>query len=736
MAVKTESPLDSVVELGLLSAEDLQSAQQSLPAEKRYSKQDLCNELVRRGKLTRFQANNISQGKAKGLVLGSYILEDPLGQGGMGAVFRARHQLMERVAAVKLLPVTLNKDPETVQRFLREVKAAAKLVHPNIVQAYDAGSANGRYFLAMECVDGKTLDKIVKERGRLPVSLALEYIIQTAQGLGYAHQHNIIHRDIKPANLILSAKGRVQILDMGLARILDEKGAKGNLNTGADISMGTVDFMAPEQALAMKKADARSDIYSLGCTLYYLIRGDVMFSGGAATARMLAHQQKHPPSLCEGRSDVPLQLDAIFQRMVAKAPEDRYQKTSQLLADLQKCLTGGVGDTVRASDKTEKITSPPAPNARLATPSVRLKKKKKKKIDPRLQWGILSGVGLLMLIGIIFITWSITNPTKLPPQDGGSQSVPTSRADAPNEKVQKFLGHSAQVEGVAFSSDGRRAVSAGSDKNVILYDVRTQRLERIFAGHTANVYTAVFTNKNRRIVSASADKTVRLWDVDNGNELGQYAHDSGVNCAAVTGDGKRIVSATEDGAIYVWDLEKRQELFRLNGHDGKVWCVALSPDGHRAISSGHDKTVRLWDLDKQQEIRTFNGHGNDVRRVIFSPDGQRALSASWDGTMRLWNVNTGQEIRQFGPGQYYVEGIRFTLDGRWGISSEGPGRFNPNQSIGNDHGICVWDLESGRLIRRLGGIQGKVLEVSLSPDGKRVLFACQDKCVRLWDLPQ
>jgi WD40 repeat protein len=728
MSLKTVSPLESIVQLGLLTAEELHAAEAALPEAKRQVSQEICNELVRRGKLTRFQAKNIVEGKAKGLVLGSYILEEPLGQGGMGAVFRARHTLMERVAAVKLLPTTLNKDAETVQRFTREVKAAAKLVHANIVQAYDAGSANGRYFLAMECVEGKTLDKIVKERGKLPVSLALEYMIQAAQGLGYAHQRNIIHRDIKPANLILSAKGRVQILDMGLARILDEKGAKGNLNTGADISMGTVDFMAPEQALAMKKADARSDIYSLGCTLFYLIRGDVMFSGGAATARMLAHQQKQPPSLCDGRSDVPLQLDAVYQRMVAKAPEDRYQTMAQVVADLQKCLKGGVADTIKASDKTERISM---------TPSVRPPRKKKKKtIDRRLQWGILGGVAFLALIGIIFISWSLTSPINTPPANGVAPTTLTTRADAPTENVQRFLGHSAQVEGVAFSSDGRRVVTAGSDKNVILYDVKTQRLERVFAGHTGNVYTATFTSKNRRIVSASADGTVRLWDVDNGNELAKYSHESGVLCAAISADGKRIVSSTEDGALYVWDLEKRQELFRLNGHDGKVWCVALSPDGHRAISAGHDHTVRLWDLDKHQEIRSFSGHGNDVRRVTFSSDGQRALSASWDGTMRLWNLNTGQEIRQFGPVQYYVEGVRFTPDGRWGISSEGPIRFGPNQTTGNDQGICIWDLESGRLVRRLGGIPGKILELTLSPDGKRVLVACQDKCARIWDLPK
>ena len=185
---------------------------------------------------------------------------------------------MDRTAAVKLLPTTLNKNPADVKRFLREMKAAAQLEHPNIVQTYDAGCANGRYFLAMECVEGKTLDRTVKERGPLPVSLAVDFVLQAARGLAYAHQRGIIHRDIKPSNLILGPRNRVQILDMGLARIVSDGQGKSINLSGTDTSMGTADFMAPEQALELKHADARSDVYSLGCTLYFLIRGDVMWS--------------------------------------------------------------------------------------------------------------------------------------------------------------------------------------------------------------------------------------------------------------------------------------------------------------------------------------------------------------------------------------------------------------------------------------------------------------------------
>src|SRR5260370_3228506 len=163
MTVKVDSLLEQAVQAGLLH-DDIIAARTSLPANKQDSPKEVVTELVRRGKLTRFQATHILKGRVKALVLGNYIVLEPIGQGGMGMVFRARHTLMDRTAAVKLLPATLSKNPDDVKRFLREMKAAAKLEHPNIVQHYDAACANGRYFLAMECVAGHTLDKVVKER--------------------------------------------------------------------------------------------------------------------------------------------------------------------------------------------------------------------------------------------------------------------------------------------------------------------------------------------------------------------------------------------------------------------------------------------------------------------------------------------------------------------------------------------------------------------------------------------
>src|SRR5262245_13717871 len=361
MATTVDALLEQAVQVGLLH-DDVRTARAGLPADKRGSTPAVLTELVRHGKLTKFQAEAILKGKAKSLLLGNYILQDLLGQGGMGIVYRARHTMMDRTAAVKLLPATVKGNTQSVQRFLREVKAAAQLEHPSIVQAYDAGSLNGRYFLAMEYVPGVTLDKLIKQRGPLPVSTAVDYVVQAAGGLAYAHERGIIHRDIKPANLILGPKNRVRILDMGLACLADEQANRKDQLTAVDTSLGTADFMAPEQALEMRHADGRSDVYSLGCVLYFLLHGKVLFTGVPIMARVLAHQQKQPESLCEGRADVPLKLDAVYQRMLAKDPEDRYASMAEALADLEACLQAGAGAVKPTKPQSGAVTTkPPRP---------------------------------------------------------------------------------------------------------------------------------------------------------------------------------------------------------------------------------------------------------------------------------------------------------------------------------------------------------------------------------------
>ncbi|MFN0056242.1 MAG: serine/threonine protein kinase [Planctomycetales bacterium] len=340
MAVSVDRFLKHLGDSGILSSDDLLGLKSRIPEDRRdQDAQRLAQELVRQGKLTRFQANALYQGKPQGLTLGNYVLLDKIGAGGMGMVFKAEHRRMKRMVAVKVLSPAALKDPDTVKRFHREVEAVAKLSHPNIVAAHDADEFNGIHFLVMEYVEGSDLAQHVKKSGPLPVDKGLDFVTQAARGLEHAHQQGIIHRDIKPANLLLDRAGVVKILDMGLARMQE---VASSAKTTAQVAaltqtgslMGTIDFMSPEQAVDSRLADAISDVYSLGATLYFLLQGKALYEGETIMSRVLAHRESPIPSLAAGRSDVPPQIDAIFQRMVAKKKEARYPTMTALLHDL------------------------------------------------------------------------------------------------------------------------------------------------------------------------------------------------------------------------------------------------------------------------------------------------------------------------------------------------------------------------------------------------------------------
>ena len=269
----------------------------------------------------------------------------------MGVVLKAQHRRMKRTVAIKVLSSAAMKPPEAVERFHREVEAAAKLSHPNVVAAYDADEHQGMHYLVMEYVEGRDLASIVKDLGVLDVQQAADCTLQAARGLQYAHEQGIVHRDMKPGNLLLDKKGTVKILDMGLALIAGAEvapaGPERLTNTGQ--VMGTCDYMAPEQALDTHAADHRADIYALGCTLYRLLTGKPPYEGETLMQILLAHRESPIPSLCEARPEAPVELDACFQRMVAKEPGDRQQSMAEVVAELEAVLAVLSGQSIPAA---------------------------------------------------------------------------------------------------------------------------------------------------------------------------------------------------------------------------------------------------------------------------------------------------------------------------------------------------------------------------------------------------
>ena len=300
----------------------------------------------------------MTKGETRGMVLGDYVVLDRLGEGGMGQVFKAQHRRMDRIVALKVVSAAAMKDAGAVKRFQREVKAAARLTHANIVNSFDAGEQVGINFLVMEFVEGQDLSSLIKDRGPIDVATAVRYLQQAAAGLAFAHSEGVVHRDIKPGNLLLDAKGTIKILDMGLARLDDPLGqATDDGLTHSGQIMGTVDYMAPEQALNTRDAGPAADIYGLGCTFYRMLTGEPVFAGATVMQKLLAHRERPIPSLRQARSDVPEAIDAIYQRTLAKNPADR-PTASQLVADLEAWRSSAPASTqVTVSLDTSEISA-------------------------------------------------------------------------------------------------------------------------------------------------------------------------------------------------------------------------------------------------------------------------------------------------------------------------------------------------------------------------------------------
>ncbi len=307
----------------------------------------LAQEIVRRGWLTIYQVQQVALGKGSELTLGPYVLMEKLGEGGMGQVFKARHQRLGRVVALKVVRPDLLADAEVVNRFYREIEVISRISHPNIVHAYDAGPIGSAMMLSMEFVDGIDLDKMVQQNGPLPIAQACEYIRQAACGLQHAHEKGLVHRDIKPSNLLLAkaqgaqSVGVVKILDMGLARL--HQPAPGSKTRNLTVlgnnswTMGTPDYLSPEQAIEFHRADIRSDIYSLGCTLYFLLTGKPPFEG-TLPELLLKHQQVEPKRLEVVRPDAPPEVQQVLDRMLAKLAVDRYQTPGELADALAELI--------------------------------------------------------------------------------------------------------------------------------------------------------------------------------------------------------------------------------------------------------------------------------------------------------------------------------------------------------------------------------------------------------------
>jgi serine/threonine protein kinase len=542
--------LDAIRRLDLLTAEQFERLGRE-PALVAAEPRVLAAELLARGWLTPFQVNRLLQGRPEELLLGHYLLLERLGEGGMGTVYKARHQRLGRITALKVIKKERLQNDEAVRRFQREVRVAAQLNHVNVVRAFDADEVNGTHLLVMEYVDGTDLAQLVKTHGPMPVERACGYIRQAALGLAHAHERGLIHRDIKPRNVLVTADAQtVKILDMGLARIADSADAeKSATMTREGTVMGTPDYMAPEQAISAHAADIRSDLYSLGCTSYFLLAGKPPFSGGTLMQKLISHREQPPPLLEAIRPDVPGEVARVVYRLLAKDPAERYQSPQELataLANYADLAKGApLRQTTGPSTAPERVTALPGDTAvpgdsEPAGGAMRSLQQALPRTAPQRRWvlGAAAAVVLIVVVALGFVSWHFFSTgrspavaeeekLKLPRSKGGPlglvtldddwvkgvRAVPAERQVEEVVKLLKKWNHGFDGKVTYKTADGK-VTELDFCTNAVIYIAPIRALADL------KKLTARGVDEKGRLADLAPLEGMSLIDVDIGENLG------------------------------------------------------------------------------------------------------------------------------------------------------------------------------------------------------------------------
>ena len=345
--------LKAILRSRLLTPDQVQTFVRSLAPADRASAESLAAAFVKAGQLSKFQARKLLQGTALGLVLGSFQVLAPIGKGGMGTVYLARDQRSNMLVALKVLSPKRSRDePRLLARFRREMELCRCVSHSHVAWTYDVGVHKDVYYIAMEYIPGKSLYRVVAENGPMTVARAARLFSEIAAALEHTHNQGLVHRDLKPSNVIITPHDHAKLLDLGLALRLGEsgEGAEKEIIGGQGYIVGSMDYIAPEQTEDSSKVDGRSDIYALGCSLYYVLTGKPPFFGGTALEKIQKHRSEEPPPVPPLNPSVPPAFIGILRKMMSKRPEKRYQTAEEVREEL---LPWAAGETPLPLDRPE-----------------------------------------------------------------------------------------------------------------------------------------------------------------------------------------------------------------------------------------------------------------------------------------------------------------------------------------------------------------------------------------------
>lgn len=708
-----------------------------------------------------------------------YRIDALIGQGGMGAVYRATHLELDRVVALKVVLPDYVSNNETLERFRREARAAARLNHPSVITIYDFGVLeNGRAYLAMELLNGRSLRDEIEKLGIISPKRSLEILKPVCEAVQAAHNAGVIHRDLKPDNIILESLElgleSIKVVDFGIAK-LKEKSGKSLTLTGPGLVMGTPHYMSPEQCKG-EELDTRSDVYSLGVMLYEMLAGQVPFDAPTPSAVIIQHAIDPPRRISLIRRDIRPEIEEVIMKSLTKSRHTRQQTVMQLYLELEKAVLGVKAQNIFPSPEPTNIPLPPIPPKPISnslTPkdiqSVSdeaakvLRKaetildnkivKEDKEVYPNaptkelilddnplsitIEQMTQGSITLIEQAALILedeeerleetntkIDEKTINKVNDLDLEASELLAHTSVGYSEEIKLQEVAtlqGHEHVVKAVNYTPDGKYLISCSSDGAIKIWDLKKKRVRGALHGHELAVNALAVSPNGKMLASTSSDGSVKIWDIASEKQITSLdKYQGSLRSVAFSPNSKFLVLAN-DARIELWDITNKEKLATFEGHIRLVEALEFSHDGNWIISGGVDETIKIWDVNKKSLVSSISCPSHCVNTLSNSVDGILATGGK-DSTIRLWDVSSKSELAILEGHEASIRTIAFSARGDYLVSGDWDGI------------IKLWDTATGINVCTVEAHESAILTVSFSPDEKQVASAGYDQIIKLWNV--